>query len=105
MYSSLDTHNLSGAIVVICALWCSSSWHLLSKEKILKLFESWQSRYGKLYHSWHETSKRLGIFRSNLEYNNAHNKFLEVLAEILAPEVLAEISSYKDLMGNVVYMV
>lgn len=47
---------------------------LLSEERFLKLFESWQSRHGKHYSNLQEKSKRLEIFRSNLEYIDAHNK-------------------------------
>jgi C1A family cysteine protease len=73
------------SLLLLASSWSVVAWDsfssvgyeaedLLSEERLLRLFESWQSRHGKLYHSLQEKAKRLEIFRSNLEYIDAHNR-------------------------------
>jgi len=73
------------SLLLLASSWSVVAWDsfssvgyeaedLLSEYRLLRLFESWQSRYGKHYHSLQENSKRVEIFRSNLEYIDAHNR-------------------------------
>lgn len=73
------------ALLLLASSLSVDAWHsfsivgyeaedLLSEERLLRLFESWQSKHGKFYHSLQEEVKRLEIFRKNLEYIDAHNR-------------------------------
>lgn len=73
------------SLLLLASSWSVDAWHsfsileyeaedLLSEDRLLRLFESWQSKHGKLYHSLQEEVKRLEIFKKNLDYIDAHNR-------------------------------
>jgi len=45
-----------------------------SENGLVRLFDRWLGRHGKLYGNHEEKARRLQIFRTNLQYIHAHNK-------------------------------
>uniref|UniRef100_A0A803M6M7 Uncharacterized protein n=1 Tax=Chenopodium quinoa TaxID=63459 RepID=A0A803M6M7_CHEQI len=70
---------------------------LLAPDKLIRLFESWIERHGKIYHSIEEKLHRFEVFRDNLEHIDETNKkkYLGLNAD-LPKSGKASGFSYKD---------
>ncbi|GLJ37444.1 hypothetical protein SUGI_0760770 [Cryptomeria japonica] len=70
----LFTVGLSANTWSFSILGYEPSDHPHSEDSLLRLFQAWQTRHGKLYNSLDETAKRLNIFKRNVEYIHHHNR-------------------------------